>query len=105
MKKQKLQFIEAYVYAKTLNLLSNNTSFNSDNHIKNIIEKTKTLSLTLLKNCEQKINDFNLNNLSFEVLKSELENANYKNTFYVNFEKMTNMLENYSYYKNLITNT
>jgi hypothetical protein len=102
MKKEKLKLIEAYVYAKTLNQISNNTISVCDNQINSMIEKTKQLSSTLLKNCEQKIIDLNLDNLSFKILKKELETANYKNSFYVNFEKMTSMLENYTHYNNLI---
>ena len=102
MKKEKLKLIEAYVYAKTLNQISNNTISVCDNQINSMIEKAKQLSSTLLKNCEQKIIDLNLDNLSFKILKKELESANYKNSFYVNFEKMTSMLENYTHYNNLI---
>ena len=73
MKKEKLKLIEAYVYDKTLNQISNNTISVCDNQINSMIEKAKQLSSTLLKNCEQKIIDLNLDNLSFTVFMSTLK--------------------------------
>ena len=74
MRKKKLKIIEDYIFAKSLNLLAKNTNVSREN-IENFtfLNKVLTISETLLKLAEQKIQKHKLNNVSFLILKNELE--------------------------------
>ena len=74
MSKRKLEFIENYIFAKTLNLLAKNTNVsreNTENY--NIVNLALTTSNNLLLSLEEDINN-NIDNASFLILKKELEN-------------------------------
>ena len=103
MKNKKLKYIEAYIYAKTLNQISLNTKA-KDVQSQERITQAKVISKDLLISCEEKINQLKLNDVSFLVLKNELERENlYHNGFEKNYKKICEMLNNYSTYYKLIS--
>lgn len=102
MKNNKLKYIEAYIYAKTLNQISNNTKAKDTESQLKILQAIK-ISEALLLDCEEKINKLKLNDISFLVLKNELEKSNlYNNPFEKNYKKICEMLNNYNNYYSIV---
>lgn len=97
MKKNKLKCIEAYIYAKTLNLITNNTPINGQSKsVVDTVNSANLLSKNLLNKCEEKLKILNLYNNSFLVLKKELENVEiYKNASIINYSKICEMIKDY----------
>ncbi len=103
MRRRKLNYIEAYIYAKTLYLISSNTEIPQNNQkIMQFIIKTTHLSKKLLSFCENKINKLKLNNASFLLLKQQLEEIDYPHSTLINYSKIKEMLKKYDYYFSLI---
>ena len=103
MKKNKLKIIETYVYAKTLNLISTNTSTkNQSKEIVAVINSATEMSSYLLSFCENKINSEKLNDVSFLVLKNELESCNYNRSTIDNYLKICTMIKQYNNYVNFV---
>lgn len=105
MNKTKTKYIEAYIYAKTLNQITKHTPHNNINlSLNNNILRGEKLSNELLEICEEKIKNLKLDDLSFLVLKKELEKpTTYENSFSVNYKKICEMLTDYDNYLNIVT--
>lgn len=103
MRKKKLKIIEAYVYAKTLNLISNNTPINNQTlPFAQTLNTANKLSTNLLKCCENKITSLKLNNTSFLLLKMELESVNYSKDPIQNCLKVCKMINEYPTFLSMI---
>ena len=104
MKKRKLQLIETYVYAKTLNLISNisDNEFNSQ-EISEFIENANNLSKALLEACENKIIQNNLNDYSFLELKNELNSATFPQNSLKKYLKVCEMIKKYDLYLSFVS--
>lgn len=73
MKKEKLKLIDAYIFAKKMNILASSLcEENNSEYVKNFVFYTKKLSTSFLKNCEEKIRRANIYDGSFLYLRSEL---------------------------------
>ena len=104
MRKKKLDIIETYIYAKTLNLISSNElPKNYGASMINIMKNANFLSKELLTCCEEKLNRHKLKNLSFMVLKKELEDSKHNQGPIMNFLKTCQMIKKYDYYKKMVT--
>ena len=94
MNKKKIKIIEDYIFAKTLNLIAQNTIVPRENEeISNLISYAKDKSEKLLKLNFIKINKLKLNNLSLLILNKELESANIYNNQEQNILKIKEMLK------------
>ena len=103
MRKKKLEIIESYIYAKTLNLISSNAiPQNYGNPMISIVENANNMSKALLSSCEEKLNKYKLNNISLMVLKKELESSNLNQGPIMNFLKICQMIKKYDYYKAIV---
>lgn len=103
MHKKKLDIIETYIYAKTLNLISSNQiPKNYGKPIRSVVKNANNLSNNLLVCCEEKLNKYKLNNISLLVLKKELETSIYDKGPIMNFLKICQMIKKYDYYKTLV---
>ena len=93
MNKKKLECIEHYIFAKTLNLVAKNTIVSRENTEKyNLVEQALNKSEELLLACEKQINKAKLNDISFLILKKELESANIYNNQERNLKKLKEMI-------------
>ena len=81
LNKKKLNCIEDYIFAKTLNLTAKNTIVsreNAENYT--IVKQVTTASEKLLLQIKENIKKFKLDNISLWVLEKELETESlYKN--------------------------
>lgn len=105
MRNNKIKYIEAYIYAKTLNQITKHTNTNNQSkELSDNINRGFKLSENLLAVCEEKIKKLKLDDLSFLVLKKELEKpTTYENSFSVNYKKICEMLTDYDNYLNIVT--
>ena len=105
MRKHKLEFIEAYIYAKTLYLICENTKTTGQiKCIKDAVIRANEMSHELLVSCEKKIKVLKLFTPSFLLLKKELEdNTIYQNDTIVNYTKICEMIKHYDKYLKLVS--
>ncbi len=105
MRKNKLKCIEAYIYAKTLYLICENTKTTGQiKCIKDAVNKANEMSYELLICCEEKIKVLKLHNNSFLLLKKELEDETiYKNDTLINYTKICEMIKNYDKYLKIVS--
>ena len=102
MKKNKLNTIEAYIYAKKLHLLSSSITPQSLEE-KNLITNTISVAEKLLDLCKNKILEQKLNNDSFLVLKKELESSNYSFPNNEGLRILKSMLDEYKKYQAFVS--
>lgn len=105
MRKRKLECIEAYIYAKTLYLISENTKTAGQiKCIRDAVNRANEMSYDLLNCCEKRIKILKLYTPSFLLLKKELEDETlYKNDTIINYTKICEMIKNYDKYLNLVS--
>lgn len=105
MKKNKLKLIETYVYAKTLNLISEKAQKECPpKQMVETIDNASLMSKILLDACEYKIKSKKMDDSSFCVLKQQLESVDLKNSTITKYLKICEMIKNYNKYLKIAIN-
>ena len=103
MRKNKLKVIEAYIYAKTMFLISANTKIETSNKIMgDFVCSANVLSKKLLNVCEEKIKKHKMFDSSFLLLKQNLESGSYNKGFLTNYTTLCKMIKEYSHYSKIM---